>query len=97
MSNTVYIVILVAVFVVMSLAGFIVMGIDKQKAKKKKWRIPEATLFAFAICFGGVGSTLGMFVFRHKTQHWYFKVFFPIFALIDLAALAAGCYFLAVM
>lgn len=92
-----YQIILLAAFIVMSVCGFTVMGVDKKKAKDGKWRIPEATLFAFAICFGGVGSTLGMWIFRHKTQHWYFKVFFPIFAVIDIAALAAGLYFLAAL
>lgn len=94
MSNTVYAIILVCAFVVMSLLGFIIMGIDKKKAQKGKWRIKEATLFMFAILFGGVGSTLGMYVFRHKTKHWYFAVFFPLFALIDLAVLGGGLYFL---
>lgn len=87
-------IVLIAAFVVMSVLGFVIMGIDKSKAQKGKWRIKEATLFAFAILFGGVGSTLGMYIFRHKTQHWYFAVFFPIFALIDIAALGVGLYFL---
>lgn len=53
----------------MTVLGFVVMGIDKAKAKEGKWRIKEAALFAFAILFGGVGTTLGMYVFRHKTKH----------------------------
>lgn len=53
----------------MSIIGFTLMGVDKAKAKKGEWRIKEATLFAFAILFGAVGSTLGMLVFRHKTKH----------------------------
>ena len=90
----VYCIVLIVAFVVMSLIGFISMGVDKKKAQDGKWRTKEATLFAFAILFGGVGSTLGMWVFRHKTKHWYFAVFFPIFAIIDVAALAVGLYFL---
>jgi uncharacterized membrane protein YsdA (DUF1294 family) len=89
-----YQIILVAVFAVMTVLGFIVMGVDKRKAQEKKWRIKEATLFAFAILFGGVGTTLGMYIFRHKTKHWYFAVFFPIFALIDIAALVVGIIYL---
>ena len=78
----------------MSVLGFAVMGIDKSKAKKGQWRIKEAVLFAFAILGGAVGSTLGMYVFRHKTKHWYFAVFFPLLALVDIALYAVGMYFL---
>ena len=91
---SIYAIILIVVFAVMSLIGFASMGIDKKKAQEGKWRTKEATLFAIAILFGGVGSTLGMWIFRHKTKHWYFAVSFPIFAIIDIAALAAGLYFL---
>ena len=87
-------VIIICAFTIMSILGFIVMGIDKIKAKKGEWRIKEATLFLFAILFGGVGSTLGMYAFRHKTKHWYFAIFFPLFALIDIAALICCLYFL---
>lgn len=90
----IYAIILIVVFGVMSLIGFASMGIDKKKAQEGKWRTKEATLFSIAILFGGVGSMLGMWIFRHKTKHWYFAVFFPIFALIDIAALAVGLYFL---
>lgn len=90
----VYEIVLIIAFGVMTLIGFASMGIDKKKAEEGKWRTKEATLFAIAILFGGVGSTLGMYVFRHKTKHWYFALFFPIFALIDVAALAVGIYFL---
>ncbi len=90
----IYEIILIVAFGVMSILGFISMGVDKKKAQEGKWRTKEATLFAIAILFGGVGSTLGMYVFRHKTKHWYFAVFFPIFALIDIVALVVGIYFL---
>lgn len=89
-----YQIVITCVFAVMTVLGFVVMGIDKAKAKEGKWRIKEAALFTFAILFGGVGTTLGMYVFRHKTKHWYFAVFFPIFALVDIALYAVGMYFL---
>ena len=93
LMNT-YQIVITCVFAVMTVLGFVVMGIDKAKAKEGKWRIKEAALFAFAILFGGVGTTLGMYVFRHKTKHWYFAVFFPILALVDIALYAVGMYFL---
>lgn len=91
---SIYQIVITCVFAVMTVLGFVVMGIDKAKAKEGKWRIKEAALFAFAILFGGVGTTLGMHVFRHKTKHWYFAVFFPILALVDIALYAVGMYFL---
>lgn len=70
-----------------NLAGFIAMGMDKSKAKKGAWRIPEATLFLFAFLGGGIGTTLGMNVFRHKTKHWYFKFGMPLIAIVEYGLL----------
>ena len=55
-----------------NLVSFFLMGIDKSKARRRKWRIPEKTLFAFALLGGSIGSILGMRIFHHKTRHWYF-------------------------
>ena len=61
---------------------------DKQCAKQNKRRVPEKTLFLSAALFGAFGGTLAMYVFRHKTKRWYFKVFFPI--LLFLQAFLLG-------
>ena len=74
-------------YAVMSVIGFALMGIDKSRAINRKWRINEATLFLIALIGGGIGSTLGMFFFRHKTKHWYFRLFFPLFAAAQTALL----------
>ena len=74
-------------YAVMSVIGFALMGIDKSRAINRKWRINEATLFLLAFFGGGIGSTLGMFFFRHKTQHWYFRLFFPLCAAAQTARL----------
>lgn len=76
------------ILVVMNLAAFALMGIDKVKAKAGAWRIPEKTLFLVAALFGGLGGTLGMTFFRHKTKHWYFKFGFPALLVIQVALLA---------
>ena len=68
-----------------NLIGFSAMGIDKYKAKKNKWRIPEAALFLFAFLWGSLGTTLGMKVFRHKTKHWYFKFGMPLILILQIA------------
>ena len=78
---------LLIIYAVMSVIGFALMGIDKSRAINHKWRIKEATLFLIALFGGGIGSTLGMFFFRHKTKHWYFRLFFPLFAAAQTALL----------
>ena len=60
------------------------MFLDKQKAKKGKWRIPEKTLFLFAFLGGSLGTTLGMHSFHHKTKHWYFKFGMPLILVVQL-------------
>lgn len=61
-----------AYFVVMSIAAFIAYGVDKHRAKQREWRISEKTLLFLSIAGGSVGALLAMQVFRHKTKHWYF-------------------------
>lgn len=65
-------------FAVINLAGFVSMAVDKSKARRNKWRIPEATLFLFAVFGGSLGCLLGMRVFRHKTQKPKFYIGIPI-------------------
>ena len=72
---------------VINLFGFFVMGLDKHKAKKGKWRIPEKTLFLLAILGGSLGTTIGMHVFHHKTKHWYFKFGMPVIFVIQMLLL----------
>jgi uncharacterized membrane protein YsdA (DUF1294 family) len=60
------------------------MGMDKQKAMKKEWRIPERNLIGAALLGGGIGSFLGMYVFRHKTKHLKFKILLPLAAGLDI-------------
>ena len=76
------------ILVVMNLLAFALMGIDKRKAKRGAWRVPEKTLFLVTALFGGVGGTAGMYFFRHKTKHWYFKLGFPALLVVQLALLA---------
>ena len=71
----------------LNLISFFLMGHDKQCARKNRQRVPEKTLFLSAILFGALGGTLGMYVFRHKTKHWYFKVFFPLLLFLQAGIL----------
>ena len=79
-------------FAAVNLVAFALMGIDKQRAKKHLWRIPEKTLFLAVILGGGIGGTAGMFFFRHKTRHWYFRWGIPAIFLLQLAACGAVWY-----
>ena len=69
---------------VINLIGFFAMFLDKQKAKRGKWRIPEKTLFWLAVIGGSLGTTLGMHMFRHKTKHWYFKLGMPLILIVQI-------------
>ena len=65
--------------------AFIVYGIDKYKAKKARWRIPEATLLLLAVLGGSIGAWMGMKVWHHKTKHKKFKYGIPAILLIQIA------------
>ena len=67
--------------------AFALMGIDKQKAKARKRRIPEKMLFLSAILGGSVGSLVGMSLFRHKTKHWSFRIGMPVILILQVALL----------
>lgn len=78
---------ILAVTAVMSVISFILMYRDKQYAKQGKRRIPEKTLFLTAALFGAFGGTAAMWIFRHKTKHWYFMVFFPLMMFLQAAVI----------
>ena len=71
---------------------FTVYGVDKAKARRGAWRVPEKTLFLLPLLGGSVGALLGMLVFRHKTKHWYFVWGIPLILLAQIA-LAVWVYF----
>ena len=72
---------------VINLAGFVSMALDKKKARRNKWRIPEATLFLFAIFGGSAGCLLGMRVFHHKTPKPKFYIGIPIILGVQILVL----------
>ena len=71
-----------------SVITFIVFGIDKLKAKKSWWRIPESTLMVLAVIGGSIGALLGMYVFHHKTLHKKFTIGIPVILILQIAAAA---------
>lgn len=76
-------------FIALNLIGFALMGIDKYKAKKRAFRIPEATLFIVAVIGGSIGSLIGMYAFRHKTRHWYFVYGMPFILIVQIILIIA--------
>lgn len=74
--------------VIMNALGLAVMGLDKKKAIRHEWRIPEKTLFLVSALGGSIGTFLGMYLFRHKTKHWYFVIGMPA---ILIAHIVIGC------
>ena len=71
---------------VISLYGFFMMGHDKQKAKKGKWRTKERTLLGIAFLGGALGIGAGMSFFRHKTKTPIFQILVPIFLILNVFA-----------
>ncbi len=83
--------VLVASYLVLiNLIGFISMGVDKRKAIRNQWRIPERKLLIIAFLGGGIGTLLGMSVFRHKTKHIKFLFLVPLASILY----AVLCYYL---
>lgn len=77
---------LILYFLIINALGFLLMLADKHKARKNKWRIPEATLMGVAALGGSIGSLLGMYTARHKTRHLKFTVGIPLILIAQLAA-----------
>lgn len=67
-----------------NLTALLLMGLDKGLARRHRRRIPEKTLFLPVLLGGGLGGTLGMRLFRHKTRHWYFRYGFPLLLALQL-------------
>ena len=78
-----------AYLLIINAVGFTLMLADKYKARKKQWRIPEATLLGVAAMGGSVGSLIGMYTVRHKTRHLKFTLGIPAILLAQLAACIA--------
>lgn len=78
--------IVIIYLLVMNLIGLLLMGYDKMRARKNAWRIPEKTLFLVSIIGGSAGTWAGMYVFRHKTKHWYFVIGMPLILVLQVVA-----------
>ena len=75
-------------WLLINLLVFILYGVDKRRAKKQQWRIPERTLLLGTWLMGGVGAWLAMRTFRHKTKHLVFQISAPVGAVLSIAVMA---------
>ena len=73
---------------IINAAGILLMLVDKYKAKKKLWRIPEATLMGVAAMGGSIGSLIGMYTVRHKTKHLKFTIGIPLMLAVQVVLAA---------
>lgn len=71
-------------FVIINVIGFFIMWLDKRKARKGSWRIPEKTLFIITALGGGIGTIAGMYTFRHKTQKLNFVIGLPLITVLEI-------------
>ena len=69
----------------LNVIAFLIYGLDKLKAKKEMWRIPERVLILLAVVGGSIGALLGMRVFHHKTKKWKFKIGVPVILGLQIA------------
>ena len=74
----------ISYLIIINIVGFFAMGIDKWKAKKNAWRIPENTLFGITALGGGIGTIVGMYTFRHKTQKPKFTIGLPTILILEI-------------
>jgi uncharacterized membrane protein YsdA (DUF1294 family) len=84
-------VIIIYYLLVINAVAFIVYGIDKLKARKGRWRIPESTLLLLAIIGGSIGAWFGMKAWHHKTMHRKFQYGLPVIFLLQLALAVYLC------
>ena len=83
--NTIGVGKIIIYLVIINIIAFLAMGIDKWKAKRDAWRIPEQTLLSLVVLGGGIGGIAGMYTFRHKTQKPRFYIGFPLILIIEVA------------
>lgn len=71
-------------WIIVTATGFMLMGVDKYKAKTRRWRIPESTFLLIACLGGSIGIFAGMYLFRHKTRHKKFTIGIPLILAVQI-------------
>ena len=71
-------------FIVINIFAFLIMGIDKYKAQRHKWRVSELSIFTIGLVGGALGVFIGMGMFHHKTKHLKFTLGIPLVLLLNI-------------
>ncbi len=85
---------IISLIFIANLIAFVVMGIDKRRAVKNRWRIPERVLLLCCAPFAALGGLLGMEFFHHKTHKNKFRIGVPVMLIAQAVVLVALWYFL---
>ena len=83
---------ILAYLLIVNATAFLLMLVDKIKAKKNRWRIKESTLMLWAAIGGSIGALAGMYTFRHKTLHRKFTIGIPLILAAQIAAVVYILY-----
>ena len=75
---------MIIAFTLINIIGFVLVALDKHKARKHLWRIPEKYFFFIAVIGGSIGVYISMLLFRHKTRHWYFMLGIPMILALQM-------------
>ena len=78
---------IIVYIIILNILGYLIMYIDKRRAKKQQWRISEQTIFLITFLGGGIGTTLGMYAFRHKTKKIKFIIGLPLITIIEIVVI----------
>lgn len=78
---------IIVYIIILNILGYLIMYIDKRRAKKQQWRIWEQTIFLITFLGGGIGTTLGMYTFRHKTKKIKFIIGLPLITIIEIVVI----------
>jgi len=84
----------IAYFIGVNIVGFILMYVDKRKAMKNQYRIPERTFWLLGVLGSAIGNYIGMKVFRHKTKHRSFVIGMPVLIIVNIACLGYIFFFM---
>ena len=85
--------VLVFYYAAINIVLLILMGVDKAKAKKNKWRVKEATLIVCALLGGGTGGFVGMKLFHHKTRKLQFTIGLPFITILEIIGIVYYMFF----
>ncbi|MCC3356477.1 DUF1294 domain-containing protein [Bacillus sp. REN16] len=75
---------ILSIYVILNIYGFLLMYIDKNRARNHMWRISEKHIWIISVLGGALGATFGMKQFRHKTKHKQFVILLPLLAVLSI-------------